>query len=136
MLTGHGHDRREAPTVDSAVPLAVRRAADLAVQADIAGKNVIVSAGAVYPGIDVFEKPALVLILVREHVGVGCETGGVQVDRIVPERLVVLDEVGEHLLVTVFAMAERREARCVERVAGPVKRGGLAHQRAAAAVEY
>ena len=58
------------------------------------------------PGVDVFEEPVAVLRLVRQHVGVEGQRGGQQVLRMVADDVVVVLEVGEHLLVAALAVAE------------------------------
>ena len=57
------------------------------------------------PGIDVFEQPVLVLRFVREGVGVEGQRGRQQVLRVVADDVVVVLEVGEHLLVVALAVA-------------------------------
>ena len=95
------HDDAESPAVDAAVPLAVGLAADRAVEADVGGDDVAVVVHPLPPGVDVFQQPALVLLVVREHVGVERQRRRLQVLRMIADNVVVILEVRQHLLVAV-----------------------------------
>ena len=74
---------RAVPAENAAVPLPSPFAADGPVEADVGGKVPAVGGGAIAPGVDVFEHPALVLGFVRQQVRLRRERRREQVQRMI-----------------------------------------------------
>ena len=77
----------------------------------------------------------LVFRFMRQHVGVQGQCGGAEVRGMVADHVVVALEVGDHLCVGVLAVPGLEAVLDFDRVAGPVEAGGVAEERAAAAVD-
>ena len=135
-LSRLGHDHRESPAVDAAVPPSAALAAYRAVQADVGGDQAVVGLGALHPGVDVLQDPVPVLALARQGVGVEGQRRRRHVHRMVPDDVVVLLEVVQHLLVAPLAVARLEAPLQLDGVPRPVQRRRLAHEGAAAAVEH
>ena len=126
-------ERLVIPAVHRSPPAAACAAADGAVQADVAGDDAAVLAGALHPRVGVLQDPVAVLGIARAQVGVQRHHRDRQVARGVAGHVLVAGAVIDVVLPGAVP-AERREASLAfERIASPIEGGGPAQHRAAAA---
>ena len=128
------HKRAEAPAIGPAPPLALG-AADLAVEADLAGQHIAIGLGPVDPGVDIGDDPVAILRLVVQHVGVQHQAGGLQVQRRIADHVAIFVVVVQRLFVGAFAVLHEEVGR-VEPVAGPVQGRGRTQHRTLAAGDH
>ena len=132
---------REIPAVGAFVPLAAVLAAYGSIEPDVGGDVAPVGFRALAPGVDVFQGPVAILLLVSQQVGVERQVGRCQVERVVSHAIEVLGAVREHLGVVGFQVDHRVAATLTVKhmeaaghgISDPIVRRGLAEHRAFAA---
>ena len=131
-LAGHRIHRAEPPAVRILPPRALR-AADSAVEPDVAGNDAAVLLHAIEPCVHVFDDPGLVPGLAADEVRVHRQRRGDQVEKVIADDITVFLVVGEELLERRFTV-QGVETLDVEWIADPIERGRLSKHRPAAAV--